>query len=49
MSWCIDDCLWVIAILNAKEVDYKCILLGISKNQAVNILNNSALEDKGVL
>ena len=36
------------AILNAKGVDYRCILSGISKNDAVDRLNNSALEDKGV-
>ena len=38
-----------IAILNVKGIDYRCILLGISKNEAVNILNNFVLEDKGVL
>ena len=38
-----------IAILNAKGVDYRCILWGISKNDAVNRLNNCVLEDKGVL
>ena len=38
-----------IAILNVKEVDYRCILWGISKNEAVNILNNSMLEHKGVV
>ena len=38
-----------IAILNAKRIDYTCILCGISRNDAVNRLNNSALEDKGVL
>ena len=38
-----------IAILNVKDVDYRCILWDISKNLAVNILNNSVLEDKGVL
>ena len=38
-----------IAILNAKDVDYRCILWGISKNDAVDRLNNSVLEDKGVL
>ena len=38
-----------IAMLNAKGVDYKCILWGISKNDAVDRLNNSVLEDKGVL
>ena len=38
-----------IAILNVKGVDSRCILWGISKNEAVNRLNNSVLEDKGVL
>ena len=38
-----------IAILNVKEVDYRCILWGISKNEAVNILNNAMLEHKGVV
>ena len=35
--------------LNAKGVDYRWILWSISRNEAVNILNNSVLEDKGVL
>ena len=38
-----------IAILNEKGVDYRCILWGISKNDAINRLNNSVLEDKGIL
>ena len=38
-----------IAILNAKGVEYGCILWGISKNDAISSLNNSVLEDKGVL
>ena len=38
-----------IAILNVKGVDDRCILWGISRNEPVNILNNSVLEDKGVL
>ena len=38
-----------IAILNAKGVDYRCILWGISKNDAVDRLNNSVLEDKDAL
>ena len=38
-----------IAILNAKGIDYRCILWGISKNDAVDRFNNSVLEDKGVL
>ena len=38
-----------IAIINAKDVDYRCILCGISKDEAPNKLKNSVLEDKGVL
>ena len=38
-----------IAILNVKNVDYRCILWDISKNKALNLLNNSLLEEKGVL
>ena len=38
-----------IAIMNVKDADYRCILWGISRNEAVNILNNSVLEGKGVL
>ena len=38
-----------IVILNLKNVDYRSILWSISKNKAVSVLNNSALEDKGVL
>ena len=54
MSWCIDYCSWVyelrnIAILNVKDADFRCILWGIIRDEAVNRLNNSVLEDKGVL
>ena len=38
-----------IAISDAKVVNYSCILWGISKNDAINRLNNSVLEGKGVL
>ena len=38
-----------IAILSVKGFDYRCILWSFSKNETVNILNNSVLEDKGVL
>ena len=38
-----------IAILNVKGVDYRCALWGISKNETVNILNQSVLKDKGSL
>ena len=37
-----------IAILNVKGVDFSCILWGISTDEAVNRLNNSVLEDRGV-
>ena len=38
-----------IAILKVKGVDYRCILWGISKNEAASILNNSTLKNKGVI
>ena len=38
-----------IAILNVKGVDFRCISWGIGRDEAVNRLNNSVLEDKGVL
>ena len=38
-----------IAILNVKGVDFRCILWGISRDEAVNRLNNSVLEDTGIL
>ena len=38
-----------IAMLIIKGVNYRCIWWGISKNDAVNRLNNSMLEDKSVL
>ena len=36
-------------ILNVKGVGFRCILWGISRDEAVKRLNNSVLEDKGVL
>ena len=38
-----------IAILNVKGVDYRCALWGVTKNEAINILDNSKLDDKGTL
>ena len=38
-----------IVVLNVKGVDFKCILWGITRDEAVNRVNNSVLEDKGVL
>ena len=37
------------AILNAKGATFRCILMGISKNEALKILNNSVTYDRGVL
>ena len=38
-----------IALLNVKGVDFRCILWSTSKDEAVNRLNNSALENNSVL
>ena len=37
------------AIQNVKGVDYRYVLWGFSKNEAINILINSMLKDKGIL
>ena len=36
-------------ILSIKGVDYRWYVLNISKNDAITLLNNSALDNKGVL
>ena len=38
-----------IAILNVKGTDFRCILWVINRDEAVNRLCNSVLEDKGFL
>ena len=38
-----------IAILNVKGVDYRCVLWDITKNDAINRLNSSKLDEKGTL
>ena len=38
-----------IAMLNVKGIDFRCVLWGISRREAVNRLNKSVLEDKGIL
>ena len=38
-----------MVILNVKGVDFRCILWSISRDEAVNRLNSSVLDDKGVL
>ena len=36
-------------ILNVKRADFRCISLGISRDEAVNRLNNSVLENEDLL
>ena len=37
------------AILNAKGATFRCILMGISKNEGLKRVNNSVTYDRGVL
>ena len=34
-----------IAIITVKRVDYRCVIYKISKSEAINLLENSVLED----
>ena len=36
-------------ILNIKGVDYRCYIFNMNKNDAINLLNNSLLDNKGVI
>ena len=38
-----------IAILSAKGATFRCLLMGISKNEVLKKLNNSVTYDRGVL
>ena len=38
-----------IAILSAKGAAFRCLLIGISKNDALKKLDNSVTYDRGVL
>ena len=38
-----------IVILSAKGATFRCLLMGISKNEALKKLNNSVTYDRGVL
>ena len=38
-----------ITVLNVKVVDYGSVLWAVSKNEVVNILNNSVLKDEVLL
>ena len=39
----------VTATLSAKGATFRCLLMGISKNEALKRLNNSVTRDRGVL
>ena len=43
------DSLRNVAILSAKGATFRCILMGISKNEGLKRLNNSVAYDRGVL
>ena len=36
-------------ILSIKGIDYRCNVFNISKSDAINLLNNSVLDNKGVI
>ena len=36
-------------ILKTKNVDYRCYIVGMNKKDAISLLNNSVLDNKGVL
>ena len=36
-------------VLNIKGVDYRCYIFNMNKNDAINLLNNSLLDNKGVI
>ena len=36
-------------ILNIKDVDYRCYMFNMCKNDAIILLNNSWLDNKGIL
>ena len=38
-----------IAIITVKNVDYRCIIYNITKSEAINLLKNSVLEDRGYI
>ena len=38
-----------IAILSIKGATFRCLLMGISKNEVLKKLNNSVTYDRGVL
>ena len=52
MSWFINNGLFFkkySLILNEKGATFRCVLMGISNNEALKRLNNSVTYDRGVL
>ena len=47
--WTMANSLKNIAILSAKGATFRCILMGINKNEGLKRLNNSVTYDRGVL
>ena len=48
MSWFINEVYesWDIAILNIKSADCCCFISGVSKNEAINVMQNVDLTEK---
>ena len=38
-----------LMILNIKDVNYRCFVFNMSKADGIKLLNNSALDNKGIL
>ena len=38
-----------IAVITVKNVDYRCIMYNINKSEAIHLLENSVLKDRGHL
>ena len=38
-----------IAITTLKSIDYRCIMYNINKSEAIHLLENFVLEDRGYL
>ena len=46
MPWLFNDGLWIKKHCNT---DYRCVSLQVTKNNTINMLGNSKLDNKGVL
>ena len=38
-----------VAIITVKNANYRCIMCNISKSEAINILDNNVLENRGYI